>query len=126
MHELPGLWVRVDRIEYRRDKGGTEDRPYCFVYHITIHNDSPQVVTLRGRKWIVTAADGSKLVIEGKGVGALAGDSPRLIPGFPFRYTGYHLVGTDSIADGSYVGIMDDGTRVFTRIPSFRMEVPRF
>ncbi len=89
------------------------DRPYGFIYHITIHNDSPRVVTIRGRKWVVTNSDNSKLVIEGTGV---VGECPRLTPGTQFHYQSYHLIGSDSVAEGSYLGQLDDGERVFTRI----------
>jgi ApaG protein len=95
IRELPGLWVSLDRVEYNPHEEGTPDRPFGFVYHITIHNDSPRVVTIKGRKWVVTNADNSKLVIEG-----------------------------DGVVGGAYLGQVEDGERVFTRIPSFKMKVP--
>jgi ApaG protein len=121
IRELPGLWVSLDRVEYNPHEEGTPDRPYGFVYHITIHNDSTRVVTIKGRKWVVTNSDGSKLVIEGDGV---VGEYPRLTPGTQFHYQSYHLVASDSVAEGSYLGQVEDGERVFTRIPPFKMEVP--
>jgi ApaG protein len=121
IRELPGLWVSVDRVEYNPHEEGTQDRPYGFIYHITIHNDSPRVVTIKGRKWVVTNADNQKLVIEGNGV---VGECPRLTPGTQFHYQSYHLIASDSVAEGSYLGQVEDGERVFTRIPSFKMEVP--
>jgi ApaG protein len=122
IRELPGLWVSLDRVEYNPHEEGTPDRPYGFSYHITIHNDSPRVVTIKGRKWVVTNADtNSKLVIEGDGV---VGESPRLTPGTQFHYSSYHLIESDSVAEGAYFGQVDDGERVFTRIPPFKMEVP--
>jgi len=122
IRELPGLWVSVDRVEYNPHEEGTPDRPYGFIYHITIHNDSPRVVTIKGRKWVVTSAESSKLVIEGDGV---VGECPRLTPGTQFHYQSYHLLPWESaIAEGSYLGTIEDGERVFTRIPAFKMEVP--
>jgi ApaG protein len=121
IRELPGLWVSLDRVEYNPHEEGTPDRPYGFVYHITIHNDSPRVVTIKGRKWVVTNADNSKLVIEGDGV---VGECPRLTPGTQFHYQSYHLIASDSVAEGAYLGQVEDGERVFTRIPPFKMEVP--
>jgi ApaG protein len=121
IRELPGLWVSLDRVEYNPHAEGTPDRPYGFTYHITIHNDSPRVVTIMGRKWVVTNADGTKLVIEGTGV---VGETPRLTPGTQFHYSSYHLVAADSVAEGSYLGQDENGERVLTRIPSFRMSVP--
>src|SRR6201996_2677745 len=121
IRELPGLWVSLDRVEYNPHEEGTPDRPYGFVYHITIHNDSPRVVTIKGRKWVVTNSDNRKLVIEGNGV---VGECPRLTPGTQFHYQSYHLIASDSVAEGAYLGQVEDGERVFTRIPSFKMEVP--
>jgi ApaG protein len=121
IQELPGLWVSLDRVEYNPHEEGTPDRPYGFVYHITIHNDSPRVVTIKGRKWVVTNADNSKLVIEGEGV---VGETPRLTPGTQFHYQSYHLIASDSLAEGAYLGQVEDGGRVLTRIPAFKMEVP--
>jgi uncharacterized protein affecting Mg2+/Co2+ transport len=34
------------------------------------------------------------------------------------------LIESDSVAEGAYFGQVDDGERVFTRIPPFKMEVP--
>jgi ApaG protein len=121
IRELPGLWVSLDRVEYNPHEEGTPDRPYGFIYHITIHNDSPRVVTIKGRKWVVTDSDNSKLVIEGTGV---VGECPRLTPGTQFHYQSYHLIASDSVAEGAYLGQDEDGERVFTRIPPFKMEVP--
>ena len=121
IRELPGLWVSLDRVEYNPHEKGTPERPYGFIYHITIHNDSTRVVTIKGRKWVVTGADGSKLVIEGDKV---VNQTPRLIPSTQFHYSSYHLVASDSVAEGAYLGQADDGERVFTRIPPYNMEVP--
>jgi ApaG protein len=121
IRELPGLWVSLDRVEYNPHEEGTPDRPYGFIYHITIHNDSTRVVTIKGRKWIVTNAENSKLVIEGDGV---VGEFPRLPPGTQFHYQSYHLIASDSTAEGAYLGQVEDGERVFTRIPQFKMIVP--
>src|SRR5271168_4548519 len=121
IRELPGLWVSLDRVEYNPHEEGTPDRPYGFIYHITIHNDSTRVVTIKGRKWVVTNADNSKLVIEGDRVVDVC---PRLTPGSQFHYQSYHLIASDSVAEGAYLGQVEDGERVFTRIPPFKMEIP--
>ena len=97
------------------------DRPYPFVYFITIANDSPECVTIRGRKWVVTDADDQCLVVEGDGV---VGKFPRLETGEQFSYNSYHVIGVDSIAEGAFFGLTDDGERVCTRIPPFEMRVP--
>jgi hypothetical protein len=58
-----------------------------------------------------------KLVIEGDGV---VGECPRLTPGTQFHYQSYHLIASDSVAEGAYLGQVEDGERVFTRIPPFQ------
>ncbi len=120
--ELPGLWVSLDRLEYSPNVQSTPDRPYGFVYHITIHNDSTRIVTIKGRKWVVTNHGGEKIITEGDGV---VGEFPRLTPGTQFHYNSYHLIKSNSVAEGAYLGqIEDDGSKVLARIPAFKMEVP--
>ena len=121
IRELPGLWVSLDRVEYNPHEEGTPDRPYGFIYHITIHNDSPRVVTIKGRKWVVRDAAGEVLAYEGDGV---VGEFPRIAPGERFHYSSYHLVGSDSRAEGAYLAVSDAGEAVLAHIPPFRMEIP--
>jgi ApaG protein len=120
--ELEGLRVSLDRVEYNPNIQVTPDRPYGFVYYITIHNDSSRVVTIKGRKWVVTNEEGNRIVVEGDGV---VGEFPRLTPGTEFHYNSYHLVDSNSVAEGSYLGqVEDDGSRVMVRIPTFKLDVP--
>lgn len=51
--ELKGLRVTLDKLVYQPAMQTPPDRPHCFVYFITIHNDSPHTVTIKGRKWVV-------------------------------------------------------------------------
>ncbi len=120
--ELPGLRVTVDQVIYHAAAQTPADRPHCFVYFITIHNDSEVAVTIKGRKWVVRADDGEITAVEGDGV---VGQMPRIDPGEEFSYNSFHLLRTRSaVAEGAYLGLDTDGRRVFTRIPPFRMEVP--
>jgi ApaG protein len=119
--ELKGLWVSVDRVEYIPGAAGPPDRPYQFVYYITIHNDSPQAITVVGRKWVVTNDAGHRLVIEGDGV---VGQFPRLTPGDQFHYNSYHLVDTDSEAEGAYLAKDEQGNGLVVRIPACRLDIP--
>ena len=120
--ELPGLHATVDRVAYMPHLEAPSDKPFPFIYFITIHNDSDQPVTIRGRKWVVKDEDDQRLVVEGDGV---VGQFPRIVPGGRFSYNSYHTIGSDSIAEGAFFGVTDAGTRVFTRIPQFKMRVPR-
>jgi len=120
--ELTDLRVTVDRVVHVPHLDAPAERPHPFVYFITIRNDSPETVTIRGRKWVVTDADGQRLVVEGDGV---VGKTPCLEPGEQFSYNSYHTIGSDSVAEGAFFGVTEAGTRVFTRIPPFTMRVPQ-
>lgn len=120
--ELPGLKVTVDRLLYQRLGADQSDKPHSFIYFISIHNQSPVPVTIRGRKWVVTHEDDTVLVVEGDGV---VGETPVVPPGGKFSYNSRHIIGTNSaVAEGSYLGVDDAGRRIVVRIPRFRMEVP--
>ena len=119
--ELEGLRVTVDRVEFMPQVTSEADRPFPFVYFLTIHNDSAETVTIKGRKWVVTDTRGDTIVVEGDGV---VGEFPRLEPGEHFSYNSYHTIGSDSTAEGAYIGITDAGTPVLVRIPRFEMKSP--
>ena len=120
--ELEGLRVTVDRVVYNRDFEAPADRPHCFVYFITIHNDTDTPVTIKLRKWVVTNSRGEVCAYEGSGV---VGQFPCINPGSKFSYNSFHLLDTNSaVAEGSYLGVDDDGRRVLARIPTFKMVVP--
>jgi ApaG protein len=122
IRELPGLGVSIDRVVYRPDIEAPKDRPYGFAYFITIRNESEETVTIKGRKWVVTDANGHRVVVEGDGV---VGQCPRLRHGEQFSYNSHHVIGTDSYAEGAYIGVTDAGGAVITKIPRFEMRVPR-
>ncbi|MDZ4789393.1 MAG: ApaG domain [Blastochloris sp.] len=118
--EISGLWVNVDRVEHVPSMENPADRPYRFGYDITIHNDSLRIVTILGRKWIVTNAKGHKLIVEADGV---IGKFPHLKPGDQFHYNNYHLIDSDSSAEGFYHGKDEEGQSFIVRIPLFTMQV---
>ncbi len=120
--ELPGLWVSIDRVEYVPNPSAPPHRPHQFAYYVTIHNDSLKVVTVLGRKWVVTNAKGHKMVVEADGV---VGQFPRLTPGDQFQYNSYHLIDGDSTAEGAYLCRDAEGAGVLARIPLFQMKVPQ-
>lgn len=120
--DLPGLRVTVDQVTHQPQVARPPERPYCFVYFITIHNDSELPVTIKGRKWVVTNARGEIMALEGDGV---VGQFPRIEPGAKFSYNSFHLLDTRSAtAEGSYLGSDPQGRCVVTRIPRFEMLVP--
>ena len=122
--EPPGLKVLVENVVFHPDALTPPDRPYCFVYVITIRNDTDHTVQIKGRKWVVTNARGEITAVEGDGV---VGQSPEIAPGDEFRYNSFHLLNTQSgVAEGSYIGVDSQGRRVRTRIPRFEMIVPPY
>ncbi|SRR5579862_1388679 len=121
LRELKDLVVTIDKVVYMPHLEAPPDRPYPFEYHITIHNGSLEVVTIKGRKWVVTDESGGRIVVEGDGV---VGKFPRLAPGEQFSYHSYHVIASDSVAEGSFIGLSSEGTPVLTRIPKFLMRLP--
>jgi ApaG protein len=119
--ELAGLRVTVDRVVHMPQLEAPPERPHPFVYFITITNESSANVTIKGRKWVVTDAEGRCVVVEGDGV---VGEFPYLKPQRQFSYNSYHTIGSDSVAEGALLGVTDEGEAVFTRIPQFEMRVP--
>ena len=113
--ELAGLRVVVEAVTYQPEAPTPPDRPHCFVYEITIHNDSDRTVRIQGRKWIVETASGETEILEGDGVE----------PGETFSYSSYHLLSARRArAYGSYLGSAEDAEPVVVRIPEFWMAVP--
>ena len=119
--EPPGLRVTVDRVSHQPDAETPAARPFCFVYYISIWNDTPESVTIRGRKWVVTNARGEVTAVEGEGV---VGMTPEILPGQKFSYNSYHLLDTPTgRAEGSYLVVDASGRRVLTRIPAFQLAI---
>jgi len=119
--QLDGLRVTVDRVVYVPHLDAPPDRPFPFVYFLTIHNGSAKTVTIKGRKWVVTDSKGDRIVVEGDGV---VGKFPRLEPSESFSYNSYHVTNSDSIAEGAFLGLTEEGEAVFTRNLPFKLHVP--
>jgi ApaG protein len=119
--ELPGFTVAVDEVIYMESLEAPKDRPYAFVYFITISNKSKVPLTVKGRKWIIQSTNRETLVVEGDGV---VGQYPRLNPGEEFSYNSYHVISVDSAAHGAFLAAGDDGLPYITQIPRFEMQVP--
>lgn len=121
IREFDGLRVKVDDVVYMPSLDAPNDKPHPFVYFISIHNDSPIPVTIRGRKWVVREAGGEVVVVEGDGV---VGQTPSIQPGEHFSYNSYHVVGQDADVTGAFFGETATGEWIFTRIPDFKLVVP--
>ena len=121
MPESAEIFARVDRVEFAPQLHAPVDRPFPFGYAITICNRSAQPVTIKARKWVVKdLARGTCHVTEGDGV---VGTRPRLEPGQSFSYESYHVVASDSMAEGAFLACDDTGQAVLVRVPTFLMKV---
>lgn len=123
IQEFNGLRVKVEDVVYMPSLDTPPDKPHPFVYFISIHNDSPLPVTIRGRKWVVREAGGEVTVVEGEGV---VGQTPVIEPGGSFSYNSYHVVAGAAVVEGAFFGETAAGDWIFTRIPEFRLEVPEW
>jgi ApaG protein len=121
IHEFESLRVKVDDVIYMPSLDAPPEKPHPFVYFISIHNDSPLPVTIRGRKWVVRESEGEIVVVEGDGV---VGQTPTIQPGEHFSYNSYHVVASSAQATGAFFGQTATGDRIFARIPEFRLDVP--
>jgi ApaG protein len=122
IQELPELIVTVDKVVFAPHLEAPPDRPYPFIYFITIRNESDQIITVKGRKWIITDSNNQTLVVEGDGV---VGKYPTLRPGESFSYNSYHVTGSDSVAQGSFWALTEENTPVFARVPPFELTIPQ-
>lgn len=120
--KLDSLHVTLDKLVYMPKLETPPERPHPFAYYLTIENQSGETLTIRGRKWVVTDDAGHRIVIEGDGI---VGKTPRLEPGERFSYHSYHVIATDSVAEGAFFAISEAGEPVATLIPRFEMKVPR-
>jgi ApaG protein len=118
---LPGLKARATKVVYDPTLNAPKDRPFPFVYFITIENASAEPVTIFGRKWIVKDETGRVEVYEGDGV---VGQFPRIEPGKKFRYNSYHVIREESTALGSFFGTTESGTPVCVQMREFVMCPP--
>lgn len=122
LREFADLHVSVDDVIYMPGLEASPQKPHPFVYFISIHNDSPVAVTIRGRKWVVHEDGGEVSVVEGAGV---VGQTPAINPGEHFSYNSYHVVARSARVSGSFFGETALGEWIFARIPEFRLEVPQ-
>jgi ApaG protein len=117
-----GLFVTLDQLQYSyRPDRAPEDRPHVFTYHLTIHNQSEEAVTILARKWVIRGSDGEIDVIEGDKV---IGKTPQLAPGQSFSYASFHLVGRDAEVTGAFHGVNAAGNPVTVAVKAFDLKIP--
>jgi ApaG protein len=118
MKTLEGFTVKINGVTEDPDLERPLSKPYAFVYFITIHNNSNQALTVKGRKWVVREDEGDITVLEGEGV---VGEFPYLLPGEKFSYNSYHVTAGPAVAEGAYLAVTDGGEAVIAKIPEFEL-----
>lgn len=121
IEEFLGLRVEIHDVVYMPHLDAPPEKPHPFAYFISIHNESPQSITIRGRKWVVTESDRDITVVEGEGV---VGQMPTIASGSHFSYHSYHIVRTNAQVTGAFFGHTQSGHRIYTRIPTFNLTIP--
>ncbi len=117
---IDGVRVEVDDVVYMPSLHSPPDKPYPFIYFITIYNESDRVIRILGRKWLVIEGGGECVVVEGNGV---IGETPTLKPRENFSYNSYHVVASTGEAAGALYGVAD-GERFMVEIPEFALNCP--
>jgi len=121
IREFEGLRVKIDDVIYMPNLDASPEKPHPFVYFISIYNHSAERITIRGRKWVVKEDNGEISVVEGDGV---VGQQPEIACGEHFSYNSYHVIATSAEVSGAFFGQTASGEWGYTRIPSFRLDVP--
>ena len=120
--ELDGLNATIDKLVHHKEKSMFKGlHLHAFIYFITIHNLSDRKVTLLGRKWILTNADGSTTVVEGD---KIVGETPVIDPGKSFSYNSYHVTHLSAEASGSFHGYDEFNKKIHVKIKPFRLDIP--
>ena len=119
LQEVDGITASVDGVGLAPALDAPPDRPFAFVYSLTICNGSAAAITIKARKWVIKeTATGRCHVIEGDG---LTGQFPRVGPGEMFRCESFHVVAADSVAEGALLACDERGAGLLIRVPPFAM-----
>ena len=122
LRQLDNLVVNVDQVAFVPHVSDPPERPYGFVYFLSIENQSAHTVQLLARKWIVKEQSGEITVVEGEGI---VGEKPVIEPGDSFSYNSCHVVGSDAIAYGAFFGVtLETEMKILVRIPEFELRLP--
>ncbi len=119
---IDGVRVEVDDVVYMPSLQSPVDKPYPYVYFVTIYNESDQEIQILGRKWVVDEIGHDCVVLEGDGV---VGATPILPPGDKFTYNSYHVIAHTAEVAGAFYGKTTEGEPFAVTIPKFTLQVPK-
>ncbi|KLV11181.1 MULTISPECIES: Co2+/Mg2+ efflux protein ApaG [Photobacterium] len=107
---------------YIEDQSEPDNQRYVFSYTITIANLGQSEAQLLSRRWLITDANGKKLVIEGEGV---VGEQPVIAAHDEYTYTSGTIIETPlGVMQGHYVMADENGDEFLAEIAPFRLSVP--
>lgn len=107
---------------YVEDQSEPENQRYVFSYTITIANLGSGEATLLSRRWLITDANGKKLVIEGEGV---VGEQPTIPANDEYTYTSGTVIETPlGVMQGYYVMANENGDEFQAEVSPFRLSIP--
>ena len=116
-----GIRITVEPDFLEEESEPAEDH-YVWAYTVRIDNASDEVVTLQGRLWHITDADGQTVTVQGDGV---VGEQPTLRPGDAFEYTSGCPLGTPSgLMHGAYAMVTAKGEHFEATVPAFSLDSP--
>ncbi|MGF1738710.1 Co2+/Mg2+ efflux protein ApaG [Photobacterium satsumensis] len=107
---------------YIEEQSEPDNQRYVFSYTITIANLGAGEAQLLSRRWLITDANGKKLVIEGEGV---VGEQPTIAAHEEYTYTSGTIIETPlGVMEGHYVMVNENGDEFVAEISPFRLSVP--
>lgn len=113
--------VRV-LTHYVEDQSEPDNNRYVFSYTVTIENLGKHPAQLLRRKWLITDANGKKLVIEGEGV---VGEQPHIDGGNEYTYTSGTIIETPvGVMQGFYTMQDSEEQHFEVEIQPFRLALP--
>jgi ApaG protein len=118
---IPTIKCRVV-THYIEDQSEPENQRYVFSYTITIRNLGNGEAQLLNRHWLITDANGKKLVIDGEGV---VGEQPKIAANEEYSYTSGTIIETPlGVMQGHYVMVNEQGDEFKAEISPFRLSIP--
>jgi ApaG protein len=120
-HEMKNVHIEINDLVLNSQLDCPPDKPFAFVYFLSIHNYSEHPVTVLGRKWLVQESDQELIVVEGEGV---VGEKPCILPNEHFSYHSYHVVARRAQVKGTLFLINEKGEHGFVIIPPFELVPP--
>lgn len=114
-----GIRISVS-CQYQPKHSNVNSNEFVFAYWVTISNESPYVVQLIDRHWVIFDSVGAVREVKGEGV---IGEQPILQPGDIHKYSSWCPLGTPvGRMKGSYGMIrQSDGQRFDVVVPNFNL-----